>query len=224
MGKAQKGRAGCGCLLFALVLCMIAAGALVHPFSLKIIAGRLRHEDKMVPCDAIYVPRFAEDKDGELYAEAFREYWAGDGKAIWVVNDRVFGFTVKDMVARMAKERGIKETNAVRGIAVEGDDAAKAHLARHALARQGVKKLIVIVPDYASKRYQMLYSEAASDGPAMVLIKPVHVSYFKLDKWWRDDLSRSMMEKELFRTALLYGKRITGLKDERPKAPVPEDR
>ncbi len=220
MGKPQKGKAGCGCLLFVLVLCMVAAGALVHPFSLKIIAGRFRHEDKIVPCDAIYVPRFVEDKDGELYAEAFRLYLAGDGKVIWVENDRVFGFTLKDIVARMAKERGVKDANVVRGVDAAGDDAEKARTARQFLAKQGVKKLIVITPDYASKRYEMLYGETAGD-PITVLIKPVRVSYFKLDKWWRDDLSRSMMEKELYRTALLYGKRIAGWKEDRSKAPQP---
>ena len=224
MGKPQKGKAGCGCLLFVLVLCMVAAGALVHPFSLKIIAGRFRHEDKIVPCDAIYVPRFVEDKDGELYAEAFREYWAGDGKVIWVENDRVFGFTVKDMVARMAKERGIKDANVVRGVDAAGDDAEKARIARQLLAKHGVRKLIVIAPDYASKRYRMLYGDSAAGAPMTVLIKPVRVSYFKLDKWWRDDLSRSLMEKEIYRTALLYGKRIAGWKEDRPKTPQPAAR
>ena len=204
-----------------LVLCMVAAGALVHPFSLKIIAGRFRHEEKIVPCDAIYVPRFVEDKDGELYAEAFREYWAGDGKVIWVENDRVFGFTVKDMVARMAKERGIKDANVVRGVDATGDDAEKARTARQLLAKHGVRKLIVIAPDYASKRYRMLYGDSAAGGSMTVLIKPASVSYFKLDKWWRDDLSRSLMEKEIYRTALLYGKGIAGSKEDRPKTPQP---
>ncbi len=222
MGKAQKGKAGCGCLLFVLVFCMIAAGALVHPLSLKIIAGRLRHEDKIVRSDAIFVPRFAEDKDGELYAEAFREYWAGNAKVIWVENDRVFGFTIKDMVARMAKERGIKDANAVRGIDLEGDDAAKARTARQAFAKQGVKKLIVIAPDYASKRFQMLY--ATESGDPIVLIKPARVSYFKLDKWWRDDLSRTLMEKELLRTAVLWGRSMTGSKEDSTKAPQPAAR
>ena len=49
MGKSEKGKAGCGCLLFVLVVCMVVAGALVHPFSLKIMAGRLHYEDRMVP-------------------------------------------------------------------------------------------------------------------------------------------------------------------------------
>lgn len=119
MGKTGKGKAGCGCLLFVLVLCMVAAGVMVHPFSLKVIAGRFRHEDKLVPCDAIYVPRFSEDKNGELYTEAFREYWAGNGKVIWVEDDRLFGLTMKDIVARMAKERGIKE-GALRALDVGG--------------------------------------------------------------------------------------------------------
>jgi len=202
MGKTGKGKAGCGCLLFVLVLCMVAAGVMVHPFSLKVIAGRFRHEDKLVPCDAIYVPRFSEDKNGELYTEAFREYWAGNGKVIWVEDDRLFGLTMKDIVARMAKERGIKE-GALRALDVGGDGQAKAQMVKRSLAKQGIKKIIVVVPDYASKRCQMLYESGTGDLP-VVLIKPVQVSYFKLDKWWRDDLSRHLMEREFFRVGRLY--------------------
>ncbi len=139
MGKAGKGKAGCGCLIFALVACMVLAGALVHPFSLRIMAGRFRHEDKVVPCDAIFVPRIPEDKNGEVYTEAFREYWAGDGKAIWVEDDRLFGLGMKDIVGRMARERGIKE-DAVHALSVEGDDAAKARAVRAALQEAGDQK------------------------------------------------------------------------------------
>lgn len=224
MSKPQKGRAGCGCLLFVLIACMIFAAAMVHPFSLKIIAGRLRHEDKLVPCDAIYVPRFVEDKDGEVYADAFREYWAGNGKTIWVENDHVLGLSLKDLVARMAKERGIKDAGAVRAIDVEGDEAAKAHMAMEALTKHGVRKLIVVVPDYSSKRYQMLYAGEKEGGGATVLIKPVHVSYFKLDKWWRDEFSRSMMEKEVLRTAMLIGKHFRSGKEPDQKTETPDAR
>ncbi len=207
MGKAGKGRAGCGCLIFVLIACMILAGVLAHPFSLRIMAGRFRHEDKVVPCDAIFVPRIPEDKNGEVYIDAFREYWAGNGKAIWVEDDRLFGFSMKDIVGRMAKERGIKE-GAVHAVAVEGDDAAKAQAARAALLKQGIKKIVLVVPGYASKRYQLLYGSAKGDDPMLVLVEPVSVSYFKADKWWSDDLSRTLMAREFYRTGLFYIKRF----------------
>ena len=39
----------------------------------------------------------------------------------------------------------------------------------------------------------------------LVLVKPVSVSYFKADKWWSDDLSRTLMEREFYRIgSLLY--------------------
>jgi hypothetical protein len=187
---------------------MILAGILVHPFSLKIMADRFRHEDKVVPCDAIFVPRFAEDKNGELYTEAFREYWAGNGKAIWVEDDRLFGFGMKDLVGRMAKERGIKE-GAVHALTVAGDDAAKGRQARAELLKQGIKKIVLVVPGYASKRYQLLYSPTKADDSMLVLVKPVSVSYFKTDKWWSDDLSRTLMGREFYRMGLFYITRFT---------------
>ena len=203
MVKAQKGRAGCGCLLFVLIVCMVLAGVLIHPFSLRVLAGRFQYADRAVPCDAIFVPRFMEDRNGEVYTEAFREYWAGNGKALWVEDDHVFGFTMKDIVGRMAKERGIRE-GTVHALEVEGDGAAKAALVRRAFAKQGFKRVLLVVPDYASRRYHLLYGPTGSGDAVLFLVKPVDVSYFKVDKWWRTDLSRAMMGRELYRICLLY--------------------
>jgi hypothetical protein len=205
LGKPQKGKIGCGCLLCILVICMVLAGALVHPFSLRLVGDRFHYGDKIMPCDVIFVPRFAEDKNGEVYTEAFREYWAGNGKSIWVEDDRVFGFAMKDIVTRMAKERGIKE-NAIKAVELSGDDLAKATKVKETLAKHGVRKAVLIVPEYASRRFHGMYT---SDGPkpgngVLFLVKPVDVSYFKADKWWRNDVSRSMMMREIFRYGVFY--------------------
>ena len=195
MGKAEKGRAGCGCLLFVLVVCMIFSGVLVHPFSLRLMAGRLHYEDRTVPCDVIFVPRFTEDKNGEVYAGAFREYRAGNGKAIRIEDDHLLGFGMKEIVSRMAFTRGIKE-NAIHAVEVKGDDdASKAAFVRLALARQGIRRVIVVVPGYASMRYHLLYGASGADKAALFLVKPVDVSYFKADKWWKDDTSRTLMAR-----------------------------
>lgn len=205
MGTAQKGRIGCGCLLFVLVICVVLAGAFVHPFSLKLIGNRFHYADKTMAADVIFVPRFPEDKNGEVYAEAFREYWAGNGKSIWIEDDMVFGFTMKDIVTRMAKERGIKD-GAIKALELSGDDLAKAARAREALAKHGVRKAVLVVPEYASRRFHNLYgSEEPHPGNGVLFfIKPVDVSYFKADKWWRNDASRTMIVREIFRFGTLY--------------------
>jgi hypothetical protein len=205
MGKPQKGMVGCGCLLLILVICMVLAGALIHPFSLRLIGDRFRYGDKIMPCDVIFVPRFAEDKNGEVYTEAFREYWAGDGKSIWIEDDRVFGFAMKDIVTRMAKERGIKES-AISALELQGDDFAKAARVRETLAKHGVRKAILVVPEYASRRFHSMYAsdEAESRNDVLFLIKPVGVSYFKTDKWWRNDLSRTVMVREVYRYGVFF--------------------
>ena len=38
-------------------------------------------------------PGCIEDKSGEVYSDAFREYWAGSGKTIWIENDRLLGLS-----------------------------------------------------------------------------------------------------------------------------------
>jgi len=205
MNKAQKGRIGCGCLLFLLVFCIVLAGAFIHPYSLKLIGDRFHYADKILAADVVFVPRFSEDRNGEVYTEAFREYWAGNGKIIWIEDDMVFGFTMKDIVTRMAKERGIKD-GAIKALELSGDDLARAAGAREALAKHGVRKVILVVPEYASRRFHTMYG---SEGPhqgngVLFFVKPVDVSYFKADKWWRNDVSRTMIMRELYRFGALY--------------------
>jgi hypothetical protein len=202
MGNVDHGRIGCGCLLFVLVICMVAAGAMIHPISLKFMAGRLQHEDKIVTADVIFVPRFTEDRNGEVYIEAFKEYWAGNGKAVWVEDDRVFGLALRDIVARLARERGIKE-DVIRGIQPEGEESAKAERVKAACRAKGVKKVIIVVPDYASRRFHLLYA-SGSAGPVLFMVKPVIVSYFRTDKWWRSDVSRALMGREIYAFAKTY--------------------
>ncbi|MCK7468493.1 MAG: hypothetical protein MZU91_10590, partial [Desulfosudis oleivorans] len=68
--------------LFVLIVIMVLTGALIHPISLEFIGNQFQYEDKIFTSDAIFVPRFPEDRNGELYVEAFRDYSAGNGKLI----------------------------------------------------------------------------------------------------------------------------------------------
>jgi hypothetical protein len=221
-GKTRKGGVGCGCLLLVLVVSAVAVAALIHPFSLRFMVNRLHYGDVIMPCDAIFVPRFAEDRDGEVYSEAFREYWAGNGKAVWIEDDRVFGFAMKDIVGRMAKERGIKE-EVVKAIEVRGDDLAKASQVKDALAKHGVRKVVLVVPDYASRRFHAIYApqEGSAGNSVLFLVKPVRVSYFEDDKWWQGDLSRSIMVREIYRfCARQFNRLVHGDKGERGTKPA----
>ena len=58
----------------SLIIIMVLTGALIHPISLSIIGNQFRYEDKIFTSDVIFVPRFPEDRNGELYVEAFRNY------------------------------------------------------------------------------------------------------------------------------------------------------
>jgi len=223
MKKSDNGRAGCGCLLFLLVVCMVIAGALIHPVSLRFLGSRFRYADKIVPSDAVFVPRFEEDREGELYVEAFREYWAGEGKAIWVENDRVLGLTMREIVERMAKSRGIKE-GAIKAVGTEGHRAGSPEYVKAVLGRQGIRKVVLVVPEYASRRYHLLYGSEGGEGKSpLFLVKPVQVPYFKMDKWWKSDLSRALMEHELYELGLLYANLIRpGARQEGGKGDSPQ--
>jgi hypothetical protein len=200
---SNEGRAGCGCLIFLLVVFMVGVGIFIHPFSLKTIGKQLVYEDKMFPSDILFVPRFPEDRNGELYMEAFREFWSGNGKTIWIEDDRILGMSVLEIITKMAKSRGVPE-GTLRKLEAEGEGAAKIARIETAFSRMGVKKVIILVPEYASRRFHMTYGSSKDGSKVTYLIKPVSVSYFKKDRWWKETLSRGMLFREASYLASYY--------------------
>lgn len=192
----NKGRAGCGCFIFILVACMVSIGIFIHPFTLRTLGSQLRYEDKIFPSDVLFVPRFLEDKNGELYTEAFREYWAGNGKAIWIEDDKVLGVSLLDIISRMAKARGIKD-GALKKLEIESQDKIKVKKIQEAFSNMGVRKVIILVPEYASRRVRLFYG-SSKDEKVLFLIKPVSVSYFKKDNWWKERVSRGIALEEVY--------------------------
>ena len=198
----SKGKMGCGCLVGGLIIIMILTGVFLHPVSLKFMAKQVRYEDKIVPADAVFVPRFPEDRNGELYVEAFREYFSGNGKVVYIEDDKVLGTDIYDLVSRMAKTRGIKD-GAIKSVEPGNNGGKKTTVLKEKLKAAGIRKVIVVVPEYASRRYHQMYDSTRDGGAILCMIKPVQVSYFRKDAWWRDELSRSIMGREFY-TSLTY--------------------
>lgn len=197
------GKVGCGCLIGILVVIMVLAGVSLHPVSLRFLGKSFRYEDKIVPADAIFVPRFGEDHNGELYVEAFREYFSGNGKVLYIENDKVLGTDMHDLVSRLAKSRGIKD-NVTKPLYTEDMGDRKTAFFKQKLKEAGLRKVIVVVPEYASRRYHNMYDPTRDGGAVLYMIKPVKVGYFRADRWWRDELSRSLMAREFYASLLYY--------------------
>jgi hypothetical protein len=192
---SNEGKAGCGCLIVLLVVFMVAAGLIIHPFTLKLMAKQLRYEDKIFPADGLIVLRFPEDKNGDLYIDAFREYQTGNTKIILVEDDKVFGMSIHDLILKMAKARGIKES-AVTKLETDTEEKVRIDKIRATIKRAALGKVIILVPEYAARRFHILFGSSGEEGKAEYMIKPVSVPYFKKDKWWKDATSRSILAKE----------------------------
>lgn len=203
----NKGLAGCGCLVFILIILMVLTGVLIHPITLRFIGNQFRYEDKIFTSDIIFVPRFSEDKNGELYVEAFRDYSAGNGKLIFVEDDTILGTNIVELVSKMAKARNVNE-DALRKLGVPGDGLVKAQKVKEQIERQGIRKAIILVPEYASRRFHLMYGSSRTDGKTLYLIKPVNITFFKKDKWWKDSDSRGALSNEVFAIGSYYLQRF----------------
>ncbi len=202
-----KGKAGCGCLFIMLVVFMVFIGIFIHPFTLRTIVRQFRYEDKIFKSDIIFVPRFHEDKNGEVYIEAFREYWSGNGNKICIEDDNLMGISMVEVVTRMAKARGIK-SDAITKIEANGERDEKTGKIVEGLIKLGAKKVIIIVPEYASRRFHLIYSSKGYIDKIVFMIKPVAVSYFKMDRWWRESGSRVIIIKEIGSLGSFYFNRF----------------
>jgi len=203
------GKAGCGCLIFILIVVMVATGVFMHPLTLRFIANQFRYEDKIFPSSAIFVPRFQEDKAGELYVEAFRDYWAGNGKVIWIEDEKILGMSIIEMIHGMAKARNVRE-DAVRRLEVGSEQGADIVRIKERFERLGCTKVIILVPEYASRRFHLLYDSSGDDGRTIFLVKPVSVSYFKKETWWKDPMSRHVLANEIRAAGSYFLRRFTG--------------
>ncbi len=199
----QHGRIGCGCLIFILIVCMVIIGIFMHPLTLKMIGKQFRYEEKVVQADIIFVPRFIEDKNGELYTEAFREYWAGNGKMIFVEEEKIFDVSLAELIQKMARGRGIKEA-VVKALDAESGEVLSPAKVKEKFAGMGYKKIIIVVPEYASRRFHLLYGSPQRDPKVVYMIKPVTVKYFKIDRWWKENTSRLIVAKELYNIGIYY--------------------
>jgi hypothetical protein len=192
---SNKGMAGCGCLIVVLIIIMVLTGVLIHPISLRFIGNQFRYEDKIFTSDVIFVPRFPEDRNGELYVEAFRDYSAGNGKLIFVEDDTILGTSIVELVNKMAKSRNVKE-DALKKLGGSGEGLVKAQKIKEQIEKQGIRKVIILVPEYASRRFHLMYDSSKTNGRTIYFIKPVHVTFFKRDTWWKDSDSRSTLANE----------------------------
>ncbi len=202
-----KGKVGCGCLFMILVILMVFVGIFAHPFSLRLIGRQFRYEDKIFKSDMIFVPRFHEDKNGEIYLEAFKEYWSGNGNKICIEDDNLMGISMFEIVTRMAKARGIK-SDAITKIEANGERDEKTGKIVDGLIKSGAKKVIIIVPEYASRRFHLIYNSKGYSNKIVFMIRPAAVSYFKMDRWWRESGSRMIIIKEIGSIGSFYFNRF----------------
>ena len=202
-GLGQRGKAGCVCFLFCLVIALVAVGLFLHPLSLRFVFNQLRYEDKVFPSDAIFVPRFAEDRQGETYTAAFGELKAGNGKAIWIEEDTILGTSILDPVQRMAKNQGVRG-DLIKGVHLKGSSPEKMRRLSELASGQQVKKVIVVVPEYASRTYHACLAPLDGEGKTVFLVRPVKVSYFLKEAWWKDTVSRALVLREFSALGGIY--------------------
>lgn len=192
--KGEQGKVGCGCLFFSFLALLVALFLFLHPLTLRIVGKQLIYADKVHYSDVIFVPKFSEDTEGETYVAAFEELKKGSAKSIWIEDYEILRTSVVSILKKLAKERGIKE-DLIKGVNLNGNEAEKRKTLAELLKKERAKKTIVMVPEYASRRFHILY-RSSENGEQVFFVVPVKVRYFNSEKWWKESVSRDVVIKE----------------------------
>lgn len=200
--SGKEGKIGCGCLFFLLLLFLVALGIFFHPVTLRFLSKQLVYKDRIYFSEVGFIPRFSEDEEGELYSAAFEELRKGNVKEVWVEDHEILETSLSEILKRMAKKKGFKE-DLVKGIKIEGKDFEKSKALVELLKKAGIKKAIIMVPEYASRRYRILFGNSQGKEP-LFLISPVSVKYFNHDRWWKEGKSRKIVLDEYASLISIY--------------------
>ncbi|MCS7281323.1 MAG: hypothetical protein NZ583_06830 [Desulfobacterota bacterium] len=200
--RRERGRIGCGCLFMLLIVVLVVLAVLFHPLSLKFVGKQLLYADKANSSDIAFVPCFREDKNGEVYKAAIEELKKGSVKAIWIEEYTLLDTSVTQLIKGMAKSKGIKG-DLIKGVRLDGKEKEKSKSLIEMCKKAGIKKVMILVPEYASRRYKVLYGESGTKGP-LFFVNPVKVTFFNVEKWWRETLSRELVIREYAAIGSLY--------------------
>lgn len=204
--RKEEGKVGCGCLFFLFLLFLVVFGILFHPKTLRFIGGQLIYRDKILFSDVLYVPRFSEDSDGELYLAAFEELKKGNGRWIWVEDYELLQTSVVNILRRLAKERGVKE-DLIKGIRLNGKESEKWKKLIELCKKERIRRVVVFVPEYSSRRYHIMLT-GRSNGEVVFLINPVKLAFFNQERWWKESKSREAILKEYVEIISLYSEKF----------------
>jgi hypothetical protein len=154
------------------------------------------------PADAVLVPTadwLRDDFGSERLIEAAKLVESGLGASLWLTCPTSYGVSECDIARAFLTRAGFRASTLWAVQTAPLPETAEARLTAERLYSMGIKSVVVVVPDYKSRRLDRIYRRICAQRGIVARTLAVSTPLFNADNWWQARQSRELFFTEMIR-------------------------
>jgi hypothetical protein len=140
-----------------------------------------------------------DDFGSERLIEAAKLVESGLGASLWVTCPTSYGVSECEIGKAFLTRAGFMASTLQAVQTTPLPETAEARLAAERLYSMGIKSVVVIVPDYKSRRLDRVYRRICAQRGIVASTLAVSTPQFHADNWWQARQSRDLFFTEMIR-------------------------
>ncbi|MGD0778797.1 MAG: hypothetical protein ABSC05_38965 [Candidatus Solibacter sp.] len=140
-----------------------------------------------------------DDFGSERLIEAAKLVESGLGASLWVTCPTSYGVSECEIGKAFLTQAGFSASTLQAVQTPLLPETAEASLAAERLYSMGIKSVVVVVPDYKSRRLDRIYRRICAQRGIVARTLAVSTPQFHADNWWQARQSRKLFFKEMVR-------------------------
>jgi hypothetical protein len=121
------------------------------------------------------------------------------GASLWVTCPTWYGVSECDIGKAFLTRAGFRTSTLQAVQTTPLPETAEAYLAAERLYSMGIKSVVVVVPDYKSRRLDAVYRRICAQRGIVARTLAVSTSQFNAGNWWHTRQSRKLFFYEMMR-------------------------
>jgi hypothetical protein len=140
-----------------------------------------------------------DDDGSERLIEAAKLVESGLGASLWVTCPISYGVSECEIGKAFLTRAGFRASTLQAIQTTRQPETAEARLAAERLYSMGIKSVVVVLPDYKSRRLDRIYRRICAQRGIVARTLAVSTHQFNADNWWQARQSRKLFLHEMIR-------------------------
>lgn len=140
-----------------------------------------------------------DDPGSERLIGAATLVQSGLGASLWVTCPISYGVSECEIAKAFLTRAGFRASMLQAIQTTRQPETAEARLAAERLYSMGIKSVVVVVPDYKSRRLDRIYQHISAQRGIVARTLAVSTPQFSADNWWQARQSRKLFFTEMIR-------------------------